>query len=617
MPETWMDVDAAVEIHVNMMPLISDSDFTTIDETIAYNESGMDLNWNFQTTDGTLTQTNVTPTTGGDYDWAHIGNGIYKIEMTASGGASANNDTEGFGWFSGVCDAVLPWRGPTIGFRAAGLNNLLVDAAYSATRGLTGTAVPAAVADAAGGLVVSDAGGFDVDNRHPTATPITNMNTVFDGVEGFAGAYAGPRGPGVYLNDAAGNANTVNGVDGTWSNPVSTIAAAKTIADSLSVDRIYLVNDSAITLAATMADYEFVGIGAPDDNTIALASQDVDNSAFYNVKVTGVQGGSARALFVGCVFGTATLYLHARGCGFTDAATGVTFSNNDDNVLDQCYSMVPGNSAPILICSAANLDLSIRHYSGGVELKTLNPTATVSIETDGQVIFNADCNVNAAVTMRGMMSYTDNTAGMNSLTDRATIDALLDDGTTAYDRTTDSLQEIRDRGDSAWTTGGAGSGLTALASDTAQAGAAGTITLAAGESATSDLFNGTRILIHTGTGAGQGRIITDYDGGTKIATVLPVWTTNPDNTSQYEIQAADGMIGTDTTRLDVGAANLKHAGGLVIDTLTELQVFRRILALHGGNFDRAANVFTHYRQDGTTTETTETIAVDGSGRTFS
>lgn len=123
----WIDVDTAITIPVNKMPLVSSADGFTIDETIAYNESGMDLNWNFVTTAGVMTQTNVVPTTSGDYDWTHIGNGIYKIEMTASGGASANNDTEGFGWFSGKADAILPFSGPMIGFRAAALNNTLVD----------------------------------------------------------------------------------------------------------------------------------------------------------------------------------------------------------------------------------------------------------------------------------------------------------------------------------------------------------------------------------------------------------------------------------------------------------------------------------------------------------
>lgn len=37
------------------------------------------------------------------------------------------------------------------------------------------------------------------------------------------------------------------------------------------------------------------------------------------------------------------------------------------------------------------------------------------------------------------------------------IDQMMDDGTAVYDRTTDSLQAIRDRGDAAWTTGAGGS----------------------------------------------------------------------------------------------------------------------------------------------------------------
>jgi len=124
----WMDVDAALsEVPVNCCPLISDSDFKTVDEGIAYNESGMDLYWHFTTTGGATSVTSVTPTTGGDYDWAHQDHGMYTIEIPASGGASINNDTEGFGYFTGVCDNVLPWRGPTIGFRAAALNNALID----------------------------------------------------------------------------------------------------------------------------------------------------------------------------------------------------------------------------------------------------------------------------------------------------------------------------------------------------------------------------------------------------------------------------------------------------------------------------------------------------------
>lgn len=126
--DMWMDVDTALsEVPVNIMPLIDNADFKTIEDAVAYNAAGMDLRWNFVTTAGAFTSTAVTPTTGGAYDWTHQGDGIYTIEIPASGGASANNDTEGFGWFSGVVTGVLPFRGPVIGFRAAALNDALID----------------------------------------------------------------------------------------------------------------------------------------------------------------------------------------------------------------------------------------------------------------------------------------------------------------------------------------------------------------------------------------------------------------------------------------------------------------------------------------------------------
>lgn len=166
MPDLWMDVDTSLsEVPVNLLPLIDDSDFKTIEASIAYDASGLALYWHFVTAAGAYSVTAVTPTTGGNYDWADQGNaGIYTIEIPASGGASINNDTEGFGWFTGVATGVLPWRGPVIGFRAAGLNDALIENAYSATRGLAGTALPAAAADAAGGLPISDAGGLDMDD---------------------------------------------------------------------------------------------------------------------------------------------------------------------------------------------------------------------------------------------------------------------------------------------------------------------------------------------------------------------------------------------------------------------------------------------------------------------
>lgn len=188
MPDLWMDVDTALsEVPVNLLSLLDDTDFKSREETVAYNATGLELIWHFVTTGGATSATVVTPTTGGDYDWAHQDGGLYTIEIPASGGASINNDTEGFGWFSGVATGVLPWRGPVIGFRASGLNDLLIDNAYSATRGLAGTALPAAAADAAGGLPVSDAGGLDLDTLDSNVTAILDdTDLIDDGTSGLA-----------------------------------------------------------------------------------------------------------------------------------------------------------------------------------------------------------------------------------------------------------------------------------------------------------------------------------------------------------------------------------------------------------------------------------------------
>jgi len=70
---------------------------------------------------------------------------------------------------------------------------------------------------------------------------------------------------------------------------------------------------------------------------------------------------------------------------------------------------------------------------------------------------------------------------------------------------------------------------------TAQAGAAATITLAAGASSADDTYNGMTIEITSGTGNGQIRTIADYVGSTRISTVSANWATAPDNTSVYRI----------------------------------------------------------------------------------
>jgi hypothetical protein len=69
----------------------------------------------------------------------------------------------------------------------------------------------------------------------------------------------------------------------------------------------------------------------------------------------------------------------------------------------------------------------------------------------------------------------------------------------------------------------------------AQAGAAGTITLAATASAVDDTYVGSVVVLTTGTAPGQARLVTAYNGTSKVATITPNWETNPDVTTVYKV----------------------------------------------------------------------------------
>lgn len=89
--------------------------------------------------------------------------------------------------------------------------------------------------------------------------------------------------------------------------------------------------------------------------------------------------------------------------------------------------------------------------------------------------------------------------------------------------------------------------LPVVESGTAQAGAAGSITLAAGAAA----FNLTGCFVRTtgGTGGGgaggannQARRIMAYNRTSKVATIAPNWETNPSSDTTYEILLPEGML---------------------------------------------------------------------------
>lgn len=287
MADMYFDVDAALtEVPVNLLALIDDTDFKTRETAIAYNAAGMDLVWNFVTSAGAFTQTAVTPTTAGTYDWTHQGDGMYTIEIPASGGASINNDTEGYGWFTGLVTGVLPWRGPVIGFRSAALNDSLCD---TNTTGLLAPTVAARTLDVSAG----GEAGVDWANVGSPTTAVnlsaTNIDVdqVVASVSGAVGSVTGAVG------SVTGSVGSVTGAVGSVTGNVG----GNVVGSVGSVTGLTAANlDVAVSTRLASAGYT-----APDNASISAILTDTAEIGAAGAGLTALASAANLATVAGYI----------------------------------------------------------------------------------------------------------------------------------------------------------------------------------------------------------------------------------------------------------------------------------------------------------------------------
>ncbi len=91
--------------------------------------------------------------------------------------------------------------------------------------------------------------------------------------------------------------------------------------------------------------------------------------------------------------------------------------------------------------------------------------------------------------------------------------------------------------------GSFGAALHVVRSATAQGGTTSSVTLDTGASASDNFYNNQRVFIVSGTGAGQGSIISAYTGATRVASIADTWVTAPDNTSVFVIMPFGSIPG--------------------------------------------------------------------------
>lgn len=225
-----------------------------------------------------------------------------------------------------------------------------------------------------------------------TATTATNL-TNERGKYAMGSVWIGPT----------ANTSTTNYTDGIITNPVSTVAAAKTIADSLNMRRFEVIRTAAADIGASMIGYRFAGVGWT--LTVSGGARDVGTSAFIGAAVSNSGGGtfastSGTINWRDCEFATGVSVgvsdLH--NCSFSGTLTLNAAGNYD---FIDCESIVAGTPAPTFAVPAGTVNISFRRWSGGITISGITSGTTISIDmvSGGTVTLQgADGNVQ----VRGM-----------------------------------------------------------------------------------------------------------------------------------------------------------------------------------------------------------------------
>ena len=127
-------------------------------------------------------------------------------------------------------------------------------------------------------------------------------------------------------------------------------------------------------------------------------------------------------------------------------------------------------------------------------------------------------------------------------------------------------------------------------SGAAQAGTSTTITLKSTASASDDIYNGMYVTITSGTGAGQIRIIEDYVGSTKVATVTSAWTVTPNGTSNYSVTTwTTESVNQYVNASPQGRARItRYISATVVEAVTEYPFFNTT-AIDAGRWELEHN----------------------------
>ena len=241
---------------------------------------------------------------------------------------------------------------------------------------------------------------------------------------------AGYEDSSVWLDTNASNTNTIDYVDGTSDNPVSSIAAASTIATSLGLRSIHSLRGSVFTLAQSYIAYGFDGGGA----SIALGGQDIGGSVILEALVSGIATGSFQVIYDSCKLTNVTTPI--AGLLNCSVSGTLTLGAAGKYTINNCYDS--GDTSPAIIdfgAAVGTMHTEIHDWTGGLELQNLGQTGTDTVNLNGSIYsltINANC-IGGTINIAGDVSVNDNSGGavtINYVDVASDVTAILEDTST-------------------------------------------------------------------------------------------------------------------------------------------------------------------------------------------
>jgi hypothetical protein len=383
--------------------------------------------------------------------------------------------------------------------------------------------------------------------------------------------------PNGFEISSAGTSGTEFGVNGTAGNPCP-FADALTMNAAAPLNLFTIQNGETVALAGNSDGLSLTG----EAWTLDLSDESIVNMHVRGATVSGASTGSGSD-FHDCEMGTCTIApCSIVDCRFTSKASGgFTMQTAGTYVFHGCGSAVAGNDAPVFTFpGAGDTFISDRAGSGGRQYEGMSAGDLATVEGWGQFI-EGTCS-GGAVTIRGCLT----TSGISNITitDKArfSVDQItggeyplstdvngrirIVDGTGAGELDTNlggvilTSTERAATVDAIWdevlstsahntaqTSGERLRQLTSMiiANNTAEVGnspAINQIQLASGESAVDGTFDPGIVALIGGIGSGQSRLILEYEGSTKLATLNRDWKVAPDATTEYIILGSDGGL---------------------------------------------------------------------------